>query len=210
VNNPTRKEIPYLYTIGYDSYEEGNTEYLWHKEKISARRLKSLVHEAAVAVLKERLNNEDYDSVHNYQDIHNEVIAWLVDNRGFMQVAVQQDWGCFGWPSIFVLDDWKGDRDKYLNALTRAVGAAGFNETHDSSLDRWSEEIIGAHGFAEKYDFHKPHCCICNSNDKLRAVRRFKYTMPDGTEIWRLPEWLCLKCRKLFEGKFKYTKTKPY
>lgn len=130
----------YVYKIGYYSHEESDYVYLTHKEKFSSKQLREFVEKASLEAVALMKSKDDY--LHNYEDIHPEVINILTEKYGFSELKLTSGWICFGWGSIFVQSDWKESRDKNLKSLTKTLNKAGYDRKDDTSLsEEWKKQV---------------------------------------------------------------------
>jgi len=128
-----------IYVIGYYSHEESKYDYLTNEKQFSEKQLKAVIENATVDVVRRMVNQKD-SYIHGYDDIHDEVVKVLCKTYGFKEVEVTSTWSVFGWPSIFIKTDWKGQRDKNLDDLTDKIRNAGFSGKHDSLLEKITDE----------------------------------------------------------------------
>jgi len=119
-----------IYNIGYYTYEESDYAQLYHEKKFTKKELDEIIFKASLSVIKKKMVLNHF--IHNYSDIHSDVISVLCDNYGFKEVEYDMSWTCFGWASIFDNKDWESDRDNNLKNLTKYLNKAKFNRNHDS------------------------------------------------------------------------------
>ena len=130
----------YFYNIGYGSPEDSEYYTLIHDDRFDDTDLETMVFEAAEAVIREK-QKETHHHLHGYNDISPYVADWLVANKGFRFIEYEAQWTCFGWPSMFVKDDW-GDSwdDQPLARLVSHLNSKGFTWKDDDHIRRGIEE----------------------------------------------------------------------
>jgi len=81
------------------------------------------------------------DYLHSYGGIHDQVVEYLKEDFGFMDLETTQEWTVFGWASMFKHGDWSSYRDEpdKLTVLVDKVLEAGYSEKDDSYLS-WKKE----------------------------------------------------------------------
>lgn len=109
----------HIYNLGYHTYEESDYVQLYHKKKYSKKEFEKVVAKAAVSVLKNSKNKKENKI--SFQDIFFSLIEGLVEQFGFKEVKFDAEFSVFGWANILDEKDWKHDRDKQLNELTRSL-----------------------------------------------------------------------------------------
>ena len=124
----------YVYVVGYGTCEESEYDYLMHKEKLSKEQLREMVETSVVFVVK-KMKKDKYSYIHNYEDVHGEVVEYLIKNYGFKKLEIEGRWNVFGWGSMFV-NDWEGytETDEELKHLRERMKKEGFTVEDDDYL----------------------------------------------------------------------------
>jgi alpha-amylase/alpha-mannosidase (GH57 family) len=130
----------FTYNIGYGSYEESEYTYLMHEKKYTFEEFRDMIEQCAVEVITQGLAKQEPEYIHNYQDIHTDVVKLLITKYGFKQLITTVEWTVFGWASMFTTTkDWKDARDANLDHLTNTIRKAGFTEKSDGFLSDHSD-----------------------------------------------------------------------
>lgn len=117
----------YIYNVGYYSYEESCYAQLYHMKKFTQKEFEDIVIKASISVLKDheyvknykQSNKEPFKITVTFQDILFSVIEVLIEKFGFKKVNFIGKFDVFGWADILDSKDWKGERDKQLDRLTK-------------------------------------------------------------------------------------------
>jgi hypothetical protein len=109
----------YIYDMGYYTYEESDYHQICHEQKYNDKEFEEIVIKAAINILKEKETKKEERI--SFQDILHDVVEELIKNFGFKEVKFTVRHYIFGWPNILDEKDWKGDRGKELNQLTKRI-----------------------------------------------------------------------------------------
>lgn len=109
------KKRAYIYSLGYSSYEESFYKQFSHEQKFSQQEFDKIIIDLSVTILKER--KEDLIS---FQHIFFEVIEKLKE-KGFKELKFTAKFNVFGWANLLDPNDWKSDREKQLNQITKEI-----------------------------------------------------------------------------------------
>ncbi len=119
----------YVYQVGYYTHEESPRYNLTHEVKYSKKQFDDMVidimSDLAIKVpittfdFDDGSKSEDrFDSVEN---ILTETIEILKSNSGFKDLIITSSFTPFGWASINDKTDWRGQRGKDLDKITKRV-----------------------------------------------------------------------------------------
>lgn len=101
---------PYLYQVGYGSYEDSYFMEFKHDELMSEEDLERHVAECMAEAIRSSRKWYEYDLNMAASWIIIERLSNLMQKRGFKRIPYRATVSIFGWASPVNLNDWKGSR----------------------------------------------------------------------------------------------------
>jgi hypothetical protein len=127
----TGKCYPYIYEVGYGSYEESEYWQLSHKKKFTKEELHHFVVDAFFAALeaeagahKESGFGEMYTGVDGpkFQDLMRSLhFLKYLESLGFVQVEYAERFNIFGWASCLDPKDWEDNASPVRQAIAKEL-----------------------------------------------------------------------------------------
>lgn len=121
----------YIYSVGYNSYEECPYTVLIHEKKFTKKQFNNIIAEGVVEVAKKMKKKKEF--LHSFEDIYRQgLIEWLIKNKNFKTLKYHLEWSTFGWGSLFDDKYWENDIDKNIVLFRKKLKEAGFTKEDDS------------------------------------------------------------------------------
>ena len=168
----TGRCYPYIYEIGYGSYEESEYWQYSHKEKLTDKQLRQHVQDAIFHVLESSVGNYDEQGFHkdhfhvseggpSFQEILTSTkFHDYLKAQGFIRVEYTQRFGIFGWAASLDPKDWDGTTDsarvKFCEELKQRCDEAGIQveafqiEKEKQEMEELEERLRGAGDSSEE------------------------------------------------------------
>lgn len=125
----------YFYNIAVGAPDGNTSTTLCHREKFSESQITEMIGDASIDILSKKEGDRGtHRFPRDFEWIYDDVIEWLIANRGFIAMTYAVHWSVYSFASLFDLEDHRYNEPSNLDPITIRLKTLGYSRKDDYML----------------------------------------------------------------------------